>query len=63
MRCEHGASKNTSAACSILRIVGVRVLCGVLVVHRFVLKHDVVMREGVRNVVAIRSHFCIVICS
>ena len=32
----------------------------VLVVHRIVLKRGVVMRKGVRNVVAIRSHFCIV---
>ena len=51
------------AVCSELRVVRVRVRDGVLVVHRFVLKHDVVMREGVRNVVAIRSHFCIVNCS
>ena len=41
------------AVCSELRVVRVRVRDGVLVVHRFVLKHVVVMREGVRNVVAI----------
>ena len=51
------------AVCSELRVVRVHVRDGVLVVHRIVLKRDVVMREGVRNVVAIRSHFCIVNCS
>ena len=51
------------AVCSVLRVVHVHVRDGVLVVHRIVLKRDVVMREGIRNVVAIRSHFCIVNCS
>ena len=51
------------AVCSVLRVVHVHVREGVLVVHRIVLKRDVVMRKGVRNVVAIRSHFCIVNCS
>ena len=37
------------AVCS----VHVHVRDGVLVVHRIVLKRDVVMRKGVRNVVAI----------
>ena len=41
------------AACSELRVVRVRVRDGVLVIHRSVLKRDVVMREGVRNAVAI----------
>ena len=36
-----------------LRVVRVRVRDGVLVIHRSVLKRDVVMREGVRNAVAI----------
>ena len=49
--------------CSELRVVRVRVRDGVLVIHRIVLKRDVVMRKGVRNVVAIRNHFCIVNCS
>ena len=51
------------AVCSELRVVRVRVRDGVHVVHRIVLKRDVVIRKGVRNVVAIRSHFCIVNCS
>ena len=51
------------AVCSVLRVVHVHVRDGVLVVYRIVLKRDVVMREGIRNVVAIRSHFCIVNCS
>ena len=51
------------AVCSVLRVVHVHVRDGVLVVHCIVLKRDVVMREGIRNVVAIRSHFCIVNCS
>ena len=51
------------AVCSVLRVVHVHVRDGVHVVHRIVLKRDVVMRKGVRNVVAIRSHFCIVSCS
>ena len=46
--------------CSVLRVVHVHVRGGVLVVHHIVLKRDVVMRKGVRNVVAIRSYFCIV---
>ena len=41
------------AACSVLRVVRVRVRDGVLVIHRSVLKRDVVMREGVRSAVAI----------
>ena len=41
------------AACSELRVVRVRERDGVLVIHRSVLKRDVVMREGVRNAVAI----------
>ena len=41
------------AECSELRVVHVHVRDGVLVVHRSVLKRDVVMRKGVRNVVAI----------
>ena len=41
------------AVCAVLRVVRVRVRDGVLVVHRIVLKRDVVMRESVRNVVAI----------
>ena len=49
--------------CSVLRVVHVHVRDGVLVVHRIVLKRDVVMREGIRIDVAIRSHFCIVNCS
>ena len=39
------------AVCSELRVVRVRVRDGVI--HRSVLKRDVVMREGVRNAVAI----------
>ena len=39
--------------CSELRVVHVHVRDGVLVVHRSVLKRNVVMREGVRNAVAI----------
>ena len=41
------------AVCSELRVVRVRVRDGVLVIHRSVLKRDVVMRESVRNDVAI----------
>ena len=41
------------AVCSVLRVVRVHVRDGVLVVHRIVLKHDVVVRKGVRSVVAI----------
>ena len=41
------------AVCSVLRVVHVHVRDGVHVVHRIVLKHDVVMRKVVRNVVAI----------
>ena len=40
------------AVCSVLRVVRVHVRDGVHVVHRIVLKHDV-LREGVRSVVAI----------
>ena len=39
--------------CSELLVVRVRVRDGVLVIHRSVLKRDIVMREGVRNAVAI----------
>ena len=46
------------AVCSVLRVVHVHVRDGVHVVHRVWLKHDVVVRKVVRNVVAI-----IVICS
>ena len=38
---------------AVLRVVHVHVRDGVLVVHRIVLKRDVVMRKGVRNAVAI----------
>ena len=41
------------AVCSVLRVVHVHVRDGVHVVHRIVLKRDVVLREGVRSVVAI----------
>ena len=41
--------------CSVLRVVRVHVRDGVLVVHRIVLKRDVVLREGVRSVVAINT--------
>ena len=41
------------AVCSVLRVVHVHVRDGVLVVHRIVLKRDVVVRKVVRNVVAI----------
>ena len=41
------------AVCSVLRVVHVHVCDGVYVVHRIVLKHDVVVRKVVRNVVAI----------
>ena len=44
------------AACSELRVVRVRVRDGVLVIHRSVLKRDVVMHEGVRNAVATIVH-------
>ena len=47
--CIHGRR----AVCSVLRVVHVHVRDGVLVVHRIVLKRDVVKREGVRNVVAV----------
>ena len=39
--------------CSVLRVVRVHVRDSVLVVHRIVLKRDVVLREGIRSVVAI----------
>ena len=39
--------------CSVLRVVRVHVREGVHVIHRIVLKRDVVLREGVRSVVAI----------
>ena len=53
VRCEQYASIGRRAVCSELRVVRVRVRDGVLVVHRIVLKHDVVVRKVVRNVVAI----------
>ena len=53
VRCEQYASIGRRAVCSELRVVRVRVRDGVLVVHRIVLKRDVVMRKVVRNVVAI----------
>ena len=51
------------AVCSVLRVVHVHVRDGVHVVHRIVLKRDVVLREGVRSVVAIYTKFDVVICS
>ena len=39
--------------CSVLRIVHVRVLCGVRAINRNVLKHVHVVRKDVRNDVAI----------
>ena len=39
--------------CSELRDERVHVRDSVLIIHRIVLKHDVVLREGVRSVVAI----------
>ena len=53
VRCEQYASIGRRAVCSELRVVRVRVRDGVLVVHRIWLKHDVVVRKVVRNVVAI----------
>ena len=41
------------AVCSVLRVVHVHVRDSVYVVHRIVLKRDVVLREGVRSAVAI----------
>ena len=41
------------AVCSVLRVVHVHVRDSVHVVHRIWLKHDVVVRKVVRNVVAI----------
>ena len=41
------------AVCSVVCVVRVHVRDGVLVVHRIVLKRDVVVRKVVRNVVAI----------
>ena len=52
VRCETTVHQRTAR--SVLRtVVRVRVRDGVLVIHRSVLKRDVVMREGVRNAVAI----------
>ena len=51
------------AVCSVLRVVHVHVRDGVFVVDRIVLKHDVVMRKVVRNVVAIYTYFDVAICS
>ena len=53
MGCETLCINRRCAACSELRIVHVRVRDSVLVIHRSVLKRDVVMREGVRSAVAI----------
>ena len=53
---DHWCINGRRAVCSELRVVRVRVRDGVLVVHRSVLKRDVVMREGVRNC---RSHNCV----
>ena len=53
MRCETLCINRRCAACSELRVVRVPVRDGVLVIHRSVLKRDVVMREGVRSAVAI----------
>ena len=53
VRCEQYASMGGGALCSVLRVVRVHVRDGVHVVHHIVLKHDVVLREGVRSVVAI----------
>ena len=44
-------------------VVHVHVREDVIVVHRIVLKHDVVVRKIVRNVVAIYTYFDQVICS
>ena len=41
------------AVCSVLRVVRVHVRDGVLVDHRIMLKHAVVVRKVVRSVVAI----------
>ena len=41
------------AVCSVLRVVHVHVRDDVYVVHRVWLKHDIVLREVVRSVVAI----------
>ena len=49
----HCASTDGAQRASELRVVRVRVRDGVLVIHRSVLKRDVVMREGVRSAVAI----------
>ena len=53
VRCEPMCINGRRAVCSVLRVVHVHVRDGVLVVHRIVLKRDVVMRKSVRNVVAI----------
>ena len=53
VRCEQYASFGRRAVCSVLRVVHVHVRDGVLVIHRIVLKRDVVVRKVVRNVVAI----------
>ena len=44
------------AVCSVLRVVHVHVRDGVHVVHRIVLKLDIVVRKVVRNVVAIYTY-------
>ena len=53
MRCDTVRINGRRAVCSVLRVVRVHVRDSVLVVHRIVLKHAVVLREGVRSVVAI----------
>ena len=49
--------------CSVLRVARVHVRDGVLVVHRIVLKRDVVVRKVVRSVAAIYTQFDVVFCS
>ena len=52
-KCDVTQYASMGGVCSVLRVVRVHVRDGVLVVHRIVLKHDVVVRKVVRNVVAI----------
>ena len=53
VRCDTMCINGRRAVCSVLRVVHVHVRDGVHVVHRVWLKHDVVVRKVVRNVVAI----------
>ena len=54
VRCGHQRASMNGAQCAqLLRVVHVHVRDGVHVVHRIVLKRDIVLREGVRSVVAI----------